>query len=202
MSNKLQHSADSPDVLLSAPPTNGIRKCSSVSIQEEERPRSISFTRSLKSIKLNKPQKKIVFDSPQKNPEFADFEQKKNLSFQLQTILHDRDLCYIFLQWLQQQHCDENLWFYMEVELFKNPRETPDDELFSYCDDILKRYIGDNADLQLNLDDDVIRELIQKKEAGLIDRHFFDLPQAHIFKVSYFFLLLSFSFYSNLFFTL
>jgi hypothetical protein len=48
---------------------------------------------------------------------------------ELLTILKDINRCKLFKQFLQQRKAEENLLFWIEVQLFKNCVETPDNHL-------------------------------------------------------------------------
>ena len=131
----------------------------------------------------NKMHKKLVFDSLANNQQVLEDQETKKIAFHLKNILKDRDLCFIFLQWLQEQHCEENLLFYLEVELFKNPKETPEEILIFAANEIWEKYIPDNSEQAVNVDSDLIQDMLIKKSHGQVDRTFYDSAQEHIYHV-------------------
>ncbi len=57
----------------------------------------------------------------------CDFDN--GLEKELTDVLTDKERCKLFEDFLKRRHCEENLYFWMEVELFQNEKATPDDQL-------------------------------------------------------------------------
>jgi len=91
----------------------------------------------------------------------------------LEHFLHDQPSYQLFLKWAEDNLCSENLWFYADVENYKNIQD--DEYARTEAERIYHKYIKDKADFQVNLDFESKKEV----EDGLINpnRHIFDQSQ-------------------------
>jgi hypothetical protein len=76
------------------------------------------------------------------------------LKKELAIVLKDNILCNSFREFLKANHSVENLYFWIEVELYKSPEETPNDFLQERASDIYGKYFISNAEDELNIDSD------------------------------------------------
>jgi len=91
---------------------------------------------------------------------------RRNLRKELERILERKDLCLIFRDWLKAQKCDENLNFWVEVQLYSQYHK----ELFNQQHDnedvpfvlskaiaIYQKYLGQDSPYLLNLDSEIMQ---------------------------------------------
>jgi hypothetical protein len=58
-----------------------------------------------------------------------EYQETLQLEKELKAILTDKKRCKRFKQFLKERHCEENLLFWIDAEMYKNPESTPDSEL-------------------------------------------------------------------------
>src|SRR4051812_1672878 len=86
---------------------------------------------------------------------------RRSLRKQLTTVLSDKDSCFLFKEWLKERHSDENLNFWVEVELFKMDKDISKiNAAFIY-----NKYLDMNAPFPINVDME-LREEVKKQMAG------------------------------------
>ena len=90
---------------------------------------------------------------------------------------------FIIKEYLKSKKCEENLYFYVEVELFKNEIETPDEFLQTQSEAIYKKYFTLDSMYMINLDIEIVREIEQKIREKIVDRDVFDEAQKSIFRL-------------------
>jgi hypothetical protein len=108
---------------------------------------------------------------------------KKDYNEQLLYILNNKELCFEFKQFMHVRKCDENLFFWFDVELFKNTECTTDDKVQEKALLLFDKYFSDNCRFPLNLDSEMVQEVTQKISAKVQTRDIFDTTQIAIFKV-------------------
>mmetsp|Transcript_14300 Transcript_14300/g.19930 ORF Transcript_14300/g.19930 Transcript_14300/m.19930 type:complete len:242 (-) Transcript_14300:39-764(-) len=87
--------------------------------------------------------------------------QQLSLEKELNKILSNQDLCLLFRDWLKQQKCEENINFWVDVELLKQHDDIP---FNTKLDEIYEKYFSANAQYPLNIDDELKRELDSRME--------------------------------------
>jgi hypothetical protein len=120
-----------------------------------EKPK-LEFKSSFKSIKEKVPAKKLVADTLLSNMSTIEhrYQTEETPDQKLSRILANRDLCLIFRTFLKEQKCEENLSFWIEVELFK--RECDPNEMKQKAETIYQKYFTEGV---LNIDCEVKQEL-------------------------------------------
>ena len=81
---------------------------------------------------------------------------------------------------MKSKHCEENLYFWVDVELFK--LETHED-IVEQANQVYYKFLADNAEHQVNLDAETIRQITERMSSGEIDRALFDVAQRATFKL-------------------
>jgi hypothetical protein len=146
---------------------------------------SLSFTKSLKNIKNNSLRKKIVSE-PIMNYSINQEEnfEKLNLNKKLKEILQNKYECILFRKWLKEQKCEENLNFWIEIQLYKKlfQNQIPDIDLLEKSIEIYNKYFGNTAKSPLNIDNDLQKEL-ENKIASVKDYYLqISLKEKHEFE--------------------
>jgi len=146
--------------------------CQQQSIETEKgddfsrRKPKLEYKPTLSNIKTGILQKKIVGDSLHSNLELFQQQHQNEPSAEekLNTIIHLRETCMIYRSFLKEQKCEENLIFWVEVELYKVEKDGVDfnDKALRIYD----RFFADNAPCLLNVDVDVKRALKQAIDDG------------------------------------
>ena len=67
----------------------------------------------------------------------------------------------MFKNFLTKRQCVENLTFWMEVQLLKNTRETPESMVRETVANIIKKYVEDDSLNKLNLDSEMTNLIIE-----------------------------------------
>ena len=91
-----------------------------------------------------------------------------SLEKELNKILSNQELCLLFRDWLKQQKCEENLHFWVDVELLKQHDDVP---FITKLDEIYEKYFSANAKFPLNIDDELKRELDSRMDHFLQKRN-------------------------------
>lgn len=108
---------------------------------------------------------------------------KKDYCEQLHFILNNKELCFEFKMFMHARKCDENLFFWFDVELFRNDECTTDEKVFEKALILFDKYFAEKAKFPLNLDSDITSEVIGRIEAKDVSRDLFDDAQKSIFKM-------------------
>jgi len=139
----------------------------------------LQFKKSYRSIKDQILAKKFVVDTVYSN--FSTIQEKymneEPLEAKLAKILETRESCILFRLFLKEQKCEENIGFWVDIELFK--REENDIDLRNKADAIYKKYFAENALYPVNVDCEVKEELRNSMDIS-ITRQVFDRVQSHI----------------------
>ena len=61
--------------------------------------------------------------------ELTSAKSRRNLRRELLYILEDKAQCSRFMEFLIKRKCEENLKFWLDVRLYKHPKETPENSL-------------------------------------------------------------------------
>jgi hypothetical protein len=83
-------------------------------------------------------------------------------------------------EYMKSRRCEESLYFYIEVELFK--RES-NDNLYEQADEIYRKFLSDKAEYQVNLDAETMKALRNRLLFNNIDRNLYDAAQHATFKL-------------------
>jgi hypothetical protein len=81
---------------------------------------------------------------------------------------------------MKSRKCEENLYFWIDVELFK--METAGD-IKEQANIIYAKFLSNDAEYQVNLDSDAMRTLNKRFMTGDVDRAIFDVAQRSVFKL-------------------
>ena len=106
-----------------------------------------------------------------------------DLAKELTLVLHNKASCYEFKVYLQTRHCEENIYFWLDVEAYQDPLVTPTKQLNEKAQQLYDKYFSDNSEYQLNLDSDLVFEVLNRIKTGQINRLTFNNAQKAIFKV-------------------
>ena len=79
--------------------------------------------------------------------------------------------------------CQENLYFWLEVELYRNPAVTGDEQLESKANQIYNTYFAENAPSMVNIDSEVENKIRENIDSNTIDREMFSFAQEMVFKL-------------------
>jgi len=112
--------------------------------------------------------------------------ESRDLERELSTILHSDQQCKLFRDYLKKKKCEENLYFWLDVELFVDTIVTPEGKVKEKAETIFAKYFGDNALYQLNLDDEIvstIRENMINLRTGLVRRDLFTEAEKAVFRL-------------------
>jgi len=100
---------------------------------------------------------------------------------ELRRIFKDNELCLVFRDFLRKNQCEENLFFWIHVELFKDEIETQDVE--TYSQSIWRKFLKEGAKHEINVDctvKDSIALGLQKKP---ISRQVFSEAQSIVWNL-------------------
>jgi hypothetical protein len=81
---------------------------------------------------------------------------------------------------MKNRKCEENLYFWIDVELFKIE---VDEDMYEQADQIYQKFFSDSAEYQINLDVDTTRAVTSRIAERQIDRSMFDEAQKATFKL-------------------
>ena len=95
-------------------------------------------------------------------------------------ILKDRTKCKIYKNFLVQRQCEENLLFWLEVQLMKSDMETPDALSVNAAELIIATYLKDDARYRLNLDSELF-DLV--KNMTTVSRDMFDTIEEAVLRL-------------------
>ena len=95
------------------------------------------MTKTIKDLKLYRhkslPSLGTLFNMYMTNRELETVESGKETTFslrdELNKILQNEQECFMFKIYLKTRRCEENLYFILDVQSFKDPELTPDDML-------------------------------------------------------------------------
>jgi len=93
----------------------------------------------------------------------------------LNQILDNRELYLLFRAFLKQQRCEENLNFYIEIELLK--METDQHRITEKIHAIYERYFGDEAINPVNVDIEIQQELQKSMQKQVLKASIYDHAQ-------------------------
>lgn len=151
---------------------------------DEERPK-LNYKHSMVNLKEGKPLKKLINDREHNNPESVKMKYvrpTKSLEGELNQILHSKELTLLFRQWLKTQRCDENLSFWVEVELMRTEVEDGID-LAERANSIYEKYLAPNASSPVNLDSEFIKEVERLLKEGNVEVGVYDDLQHHVYRL-------------------
>jgi len=100
---------------------------------------------------------------------------------ELSKILHNGKQCEQFRDFLKSRHSEENIYFWVEVELLKNEKLTPATMLATNAESIYKKYVIDFSPLQINVEGHVVDKISAKMTA--VTRDMFNEAQDCVFKL-------------------
>ena len=81
---------------------------------------------------------------------------------------------------MKNRKCEENLYFWIDVELFKIEVE---EDMYQHADQIYEKFFSDQAEYQINLDAETTRTVTNRIAGRQIDRNMFDEAQKATFKL-------------------
>jgi regulator of G-protein signaling len=96
----------------------------------------------------------------------------------LYDMLKNKDLVYLFREFLHQLQSAENLAFWMEIEWYKR---LPESDIPAKGAEIYKKYFDPSSTYELNIDGKLRKELNEKIKGGYT-REVFDACQASVWK--------------------
>jgi len=94
--------------------------------------------------------------------------KSRELEKELTKILHDCHHLQLFREFLKSKHSEENLYFWIEVELFKNDKLTSSDKLQPLAEKKYIKYIIDGAPLQINIESEYFERIRQNVKNKII----------------------------------
>ncbi len=100
---------------------------------------------------------------------------------ELTKILHNTELCKHFRDFLKSKRCEENLYFWIEVELMKNEVVTPKEKLSDCAKHIYSKYIEDKSPLQVNIEYNYTEAIQNKIKTQNFSRDMFSDAQKAVF---------------------
>jgi len=142
------------------------------------RPEKLIFKRSLKKIQLGLPYKFKV------ERESSNIELGKDLRAELKQILRNKELCILFRNWLKTQYCEENLSFWVDIELYRKDKECKN--MKERAQEIYDKYLKVDAQYSLNIDDELRRDILKKLKnttEDSVDSSLFDTVQQYVFSL-------------------
>ena len=71
-------------------------------------------------------------------------------------------MCRLFRDYLKERKCEENLYFWLEVELFHNPSLTPDESLVEQAVKIYEKFMLPDSPFPVNIDSELLENIEQK----------------------------------------
>jgi hypothetical protein len=81
---------------------------------------------------------------------------------------------------MKSRRCEENLYFWIDVELFKLEA---DEAVLEQANNINAKFLVEGAEHQVNLDAETIRAIQERFTQGTVDRKMFDAAQRAVFKL-------------------
>jgi hypothetical protein len=84
---------------------------------------------------------------------------------------------------MKSRKCEENLYFYIEVALFKDEVETPDEFLREQAQRVYNKFFADCSEYQLNIDAEHMRIVQRQLSNYQVSRSSFDEAQQAAFKI-------------------
>jgi len=139
--------------------------------------RKLVFKHSMRDIKEGIPQKKLVYDTIHNNvTTVLKLYDKKNLDKELQKILADMQLCVAFKDWLKVQQCEENLNFWIAVELYK--REEDQSKRAQSRKEIYQKFFLESS---LNIDSELLTTMTDILQAENYSKDVYDEAQQAVF---------------------
>jgi len=149
-------------------------------ISIDEKPK-LGYRRSYKSLRENIPHKHIVTDTVHSNlPSMQERNKNEKMGEKLLNILENREACIMFRAFLKDQKCEENISFWVDVELFK--REHDGQDLKEKANALYNKYFAEEASVPLNIDSEVKEELKRSIDSG-ISLETYDQVQKQIFRL-------------------
>jgi hypothetical protein len=99
-------------------------------------------------------------------------------------ILESKETTRKFKEYLKAKHCDENLYFWVDAEMYVNPSITPSHQLQGRAASIYCKYFGDRPKYRMNnMDSEIVQQITWRFDNRQIDRTLYKAAQAYVFKV-------------------
>ncbi len=127
--------------------------------------------------------RKLVDDVRCRLPIGSYLEFTRSVEQELTKILHDTELCRHFRDFLKSKRCEENLYFWIEVELMKNEAVTPKEKLSDTAKRIYSKYIADKSPHQVSIEYNYTEAIHNKMKTQNISRDMFTGAQKAVFRL-------------------